>query len=72
MNALKIASSQTQTPGSNNDLDSYILKIKKELDVLVPDHNSTTIKPLEKRSSIRCTGRHDLKGNNSIAIKSAD
>ena len=44
MNPLKTDSNWTPPPGRNNNLDSYILEIEKELDVLVHDLNTSTIK----------------------------
>ena len=74
MNPFKAASNWTPPPGRNNNnyLDSYILKIEKELNVLVHDLNTTTIKLHDNLSSSQRRALHDLKGNSDIVIKPAD
>ena len=73
MNPFKTASNSNASPlGRNNNLDSYILKIEKELDVLVHDLNTSTIKLNDNLSSNQRKALHDLKGNNNIVIKPAD
>ena len=63
---------KTSPPGRNNNHDSYILKIEKELDVLVHDLNTSTIKLHDKLYSNQRRALHDLKLNNDIVIKPAD
>ena len=73
MNPFKTATNWTPPLGRNNDLDSYILKMEKELDVLVHDLNTTTtIKLHDNVSSNQRMALHDLKGSNHIVIKPAD
>ena len=72
MNPLKTASNWTPPPGHNKNLDSYIIKIENELDVLVHHLNITTIKLHDKLSSNQRKALHDMKGNNNIVIKPAD
>ena len=72
MNPFKTASIWTPPPGRNNDLNSYIVKLEKELDVLVHDLNTSTIKLHDSLSSNQRKALHDLKGNNNIVIKPAD
>ena len=72
MNPFKTASNWTPPPGRNNNVDSYIHKIEKELDVLVHYLNTTTIKLHDNLSSNQRMALHDLKCNNNIVIKLAD
>ena len=72
MNPFKTASNWTPPSGRNNNLDSYIRKIEKELDVLVHDLNTTTIKLHDNLSFNQRRALHYLKGNNNIVIKPAD
>ena len=66
------ASNWTPPLGRNNDLDSYILKIEKELDVLVHDLNTSSVKLNDNLSSNQRRALHDLKGNNDILVEPAD
>ena len=72
MNPFKTASNWTAPLGRNNNLDSYIHKIEKELDVLVHDLNTSKVKLHDDLSSNQHIALHDLKSNNNIVIKSAD
>ena len=72
MNPFKTVSNWTPPPERNNNLDSYILKIEKELNVLVHDLNISTIKLQDNLSSNQRMALHDLKGNNNIVIKQAE
>ena len=72
MNPFKTASNWTAPLGRNNNLDSYIHKIDKELDVLVHDLNTSKVKLHDNLSSNQCKALYDLKGNNDIVIKHAD
>ena len=69
---MKTACNWTPPPGRSNNLDSYIHKVEKELDVLVHDLNTTTIKLLDNLSSNQRRALYELKGNNNIVIKPAD
>ena len=51
MNPFKTASNWTAPLGHNNNLDSYIHKIEKELDVLVHDLNTSSVKLHDNLSS---------------------
>ena len=72
MNPFKTASNWTAPLGRNNNLDSYIHKIEKELDVLVHDLNTSNVKQHDNLSSNQCRALHDQKRNNDIVIKPAD
>ena len=72
MNPFKAASNWTAPPGCNNNLDSYIHKIEKELDVLVQDLNTSKVKLQDNLSSNQCRALYDLKRNNDIVIKPTD
>ena len=72
INLLKTASNWTAPPGRNDNLDSYIHKIEKELDVLVHDLNSSKVKLHDNLSSNQRRAQYDLKRNNDIVIKPAD
>ena len=72
MNPFKTASNWTAPVGRNNNLDSYIIKIEKELDVLVHDLITSTVKLHDSLSSNQRIALHDLKSNNNIVIKPAD
>ena len=52
-------------------LDAYILRIEKELDVLVLDMNTTAVKLQVNLSSSQRNALHDLKCNNDIVNKPA-
>ena len=71
MNPFETASNWTPPLGRNNNLDSYILKIENELDVLVHNLNTLTVKLHDNLSSNQRKALHDLKGNNNIVIKPA-
>ena len=70
MNPFKTASNWTPPFGRNSNLDSYILKIEKELNVC--DLNTSTVRLHDNLSSNHRMALHDLKGNNNIVIKPAD
>ena len=72
MNLFKTASNWTAPLGRNNYFDSYILKIEKELDVLVHDLNTSTVKLHDNLSSNQRIAQYDLKSNNNIVIKPAN
>ena len=72
MNPFITASHWTPPPGRKIGLDFYIIKIEKELDILVHNLNTTTIKLHDNLSSNQRMALHDLKGNNNIVIKPAD
>ena len=72
MNPFKTASNSTAPLGRNNNLDSYIHKIEKELDFLVHDLNSSKVKLHDNLSSNQRRALHDLKRNNDIVIKPSD
>ena len=72
MNPFKTASNSTAPLGRNNNLDSHILKIEKELDILVYDLNTSKVKLHDNLSSNQRKALHDLKSNNNIVIKPAD
>ena len=72
MSPFKTASNWTQPLGRNNELDSYILKIEKKLDVLVHDLTTSTVKLHDNLSSNQRRALQDLKGNNNVVIKPAD
>ena len=72
MNHFKTASNWTETLGRNNNIDSYILKIEKELDVLVHDLTTSKVKLHDSLSSDQRNALHDLKSKNNIVIKPAD
>ena len=72
MNPFKTASNWTAPPGRNDNLDSYIHKIEKELDVLVHDLNTSKVKLQDNLSSNQRRALYDLKRNNDIVIKPAD
>ena len=71
-NPFKTDASWTPRPGRNYDLDSYIIKIKKKLDILVQDQNTSTINLHDNLSSNQRMALHHLKGNNDIVINPAD
>ena len=72
MNPFKTASNWTAPPGGNDNLDSYIHKIEKELDVLVHDLNTSKVKLHDNLSSNQRRALYDMKRNNDIVIKPAD
>ena len=72
MNPFKTASSWTEPLGRNNNHDSCIHNIGKELDVLVHDLNTSNVKLHDNLSSNQRRALHDLKSNNDIVIKTAD
>ena len=72
VNPFKAASNWTAPLGRNNNLDSYIHKIEKELDVLVLDLSASKVKLHDNLSSNQRKALHDLKSNNNIVIKPAD
>ena len=72
MNPFKTASNWTAPSGRNDNLDSYIHKIEKELDVLVHDLNTSKVKLHDNLSSNQRRALYDLKRNNDIVIKPAD
>ena len=72
MNPFKTASNWTAPLGRNNNLDTYIHKIEKELDVLVHNLNTLKVKLHDNHSSNQRKALHDLKSNNRIVIKPAD
>ena len=72
INPFKTSSIWTATHGRNTNLDSYIHKIEKELDVLVHDLNTSKVKLHDNLSSNQRRALHDLKSNNDIVIKPAD
>ena len=72
MNPFKTASNWTAPLGRNNNLDSYIHKIEKELDVLVHYLNTSKVKLHDNLSSNQRRSPHDLKISNDIVIKPAD
>ena len=60
MNPFNTALNWTPTPGCNNSLDSYILKIENELDVPVHDLYTSTIKQHDNLSSNQRMALHDM------------
>ena len=72
MNPIKTASNWKPPPGRNYNLDSYILKIEKELVVRVHDLKTSIVKLHDNLYSNLRMALHDLKGNNYIEINTAD
>ena len=72
MNPFKTASNWTAPLERNNNIDSYIHKIEKKLDVLVHDLNTSKVKLHDNLSSNQRKALHDLKSNNNIVSKPAD
>ena len=71
INSFKTVSNWTPPSGRNENIDFYILKIDKELDVLVHDLNTSTVNLRDNLSSNQRRALHGLKFNNNIVIKPA-